>query len=123
MCIVDPSDFNVTPDTDIPIILAYNMSHYESMEPLTDNDAQRSKDLIKDYEEGRYRYRKADLPILLNIGTTRPDDHDASASNQNASPKKSNRVQHGPQYNSDSKYNIDCLYNSDSTAQILWLIV
>ena len=32
--IIDPSTFNVQPDTDIPIILAYNMSHYESMEPM-----------------------------------------------------------------------------------------
>ena len=32
--IIHPSTFNVQPDTDIPIILAYNMSHYESMEPM-----------------------------------------------------------------------------------------
>ena len=31
--IVDPSKFNVTPDSEIPILLAYNLSHYESLEP------------------------------------------------------------------------------------------
>ena len=46
--VVDPSDFNVSPDTNIPIILAYNMSHYESMEPLTEIDTQKSNDLVKD---------------------------------------------------------------------------
>ena len=36
--VVDPSDFNVMPDSDIPVVLAYNMSHYESMEPCSDGD-------------------------------------------------------------------------------------
>ena len=29
--IVTPAQFNVSPDTDVPILLAYNLSHYESL--------------------------------------------------------------------------------------------
>ena len=36
--VVDPRQFNVKPDTIIPIILAYNLVHYESMIPSTSKD-------------------------------------------------------------------------------------
>ena len=51
--VVNPSNFNVQPDTEIPIVLAYNMSHYESMEPCAMADIQRTVQLVKEYEEGR----------------------------------------------------------------------
>ena len=34
--IVNPGNFNVQPDTEVPVILAYNGSHYESMVPEKD---------------------------------------------------------------------------------------
>ena len=42
------------------------MSHYESMEPCTDVDVQMSKDLVHQYLEGRYRYKRQDMPYLLS---------------------------------------------------------
>ena len=68
--IIDPSEFNVSPDTNIPVILSYNMSHYESMEPLTHDDVQATIDLIKDYKNGQYKYKNEDLPFLLNTEST-----------------------------------------------------
>ena len=65
--VVDPSEFHVKPDTDIPIILAYNMSHYESMEPCTDADVITTVNLVKEYQEGRYGFTKKDLPFLFGI--------------------------------------------------------
>ena len=65
--IVDPSNFNVRPDTNIPVVLAYNMSHYESMEPCTDHDTQSTVALVNEYLEGRYRYNKHDLPHLISM--------------------------------------------------------
>ena len=59
--IIDPSEFNVSPDTNIPVILSYNMSHYESMEPLTHDDVQATIDLIKDYKNGQYKYNQYDF--------------------------------------------------------------
>ena len=56
--IVDPSEFNVNPDSEIPILLAYNMSHYESMEPLEEADIQATIDLVAEYKAGKYRYSR-----------------------------------------------------------------
>ena len=50
--VVNPSNFNVQPDTEIPNVLAYNTSHYESMEPCTMADIQSTVQLVKEYEEG-----------------------------------------------------------------------
>ena len=63
--VVDPSQFNIRPDTDIPIVLAYNMSHYESMEPCTRADMKATVNLVKEYKEGKYRFGRQDLPFLL----------------------------------------------------------
>ena len=71
--VVNPSQFNVQADSEIPIVLAYNMSHYESMEPCNDLDIQATIDLVKEYQEGRYRYGKKDIPFLL-AQMQHPDD-------------------------------------------------
>ena len=72
--VVDPSSFDVTPDTEIPVVLSYNLSHYESMEPCTALDVQMSIDLVKEYIEGRYRYNRHDLPYLISNQLEREDD-------------------------------------------------
>ena len=36
--VIDPRKFGVEPDTQIPIVLAYNMSHYESVHPADKSD-------------------------------------------------------------------------------------
>ena len=69
--VVDPRQFNVNPDTEIPIVLAYNMSHYESMCPCTDADINLTVTLVKDYCEGRYSYDRNDLPFLLETKGTK----------------------------------------------------
>jgi hypothetical protein len=71
--IVDPSNFNVRPDTEIPILLAYNMAHYESMEPCTEADIQATVELVKDYQEGRYRYGRNNIPSLISLETLNSD--------------------------------------------------
>ena len=65
--IVDPSQFNVSPDTQLPVVLAYNMSYYESMHPCTPRDIQSTVNLVTQYKEGRYQFRRSDLPLLLGL--------------------------------------------------------
>ena len=65
--VVDPRKFNVHPNTAIPIILAYNLAHYESLHPSTNADILASINLSKEYLENRYRYSKKDLPMLLGL--------------------------------------------------------
>ena len=64
--VVDPSNFDVMPDNEIPVVLAYNMSHYESMEPCSEADISATIDIVKAYKEGRYRYTRQDIPRLIN---------------------------------------------------------
>ena len=64
--VVKPSDFDVDQDTEIPIVLCYNMSHYESLEPCTEHDVQATVNLVKDYKEGRYSYSRKDIPNLIS---------------------------------------------------------
>ena len=57
------------PDSEIPVVLAYNMSHYESMEPCSDSDMNNTRELVKAYKEGRYRYTRQDIPKLISLQT------------------------------------------------------
>ena len=94
--IVDPKDFNVRPDTEKPIILAYNMFHYESMEPCTNKDIDASVNLVKSYQAGSYQYKRMDLPYMLGI-QSKEDDSDLeefvkSCSKQKISSREDNRT-------------------------------
>ena len=65
--VINPSDFNVSPDTEIPILLAYNLAHYESMEPCSNADVEASIKLVKDYQAGRYQVIRKDLHFLFGL--------------------------------------------------------
>ena len=81
--IIDPSEFNVDPDSQIPILLAYNMSHYESLEPLEEADIAASIDLVKEYQAGKYRYGRKDINTLISLEYRRFDEeNNLTRSNQ-----------------------------------------
>ena len=65
--VVNPHTFNVEPDTAIPIVLAYNMVHYESLHPCTQRDTQATVNLVRAYVEGRYNFGKQHIPFLLGL--------------------------------------------------------
>ena len=65
--VVNPKDFDVSIDTEIPIVLAYNMVHYESMEPCSNADIEATINLVKDYQTGNYPFSRNDLPYLFGI--------------------------------------------------------
>jgi hypothetical protein len=75
--VVNPLQFDVRADTDIPIILAYNMAHYESLHPRSEADIQESIHLVKSYEEGRYQFGRQDLASLIS-----PDAEEKSKAEQ-----------------------------------------
>ena len=87
--VVNPIEFNVQPDTEIPIILAYNMSHYESMEPCRQADIQATINLVKEYQDGNYRFGRADIHFLL-AETNKQDDserNDRKSGNKTSNSK------------------------------------
>ena len=63
--VCDPRKFGVEPDTDIPVVLAYNLVHYEGLIPLDESDEAKTVQLVKQYQDGNYSFSKQDLPFLL----------------------------------------------------------
>ena len=63
---IRPATFGVERDSDIPIILAYNQFHYESLHPLSINDIEKTKELAQLYSEGKYMFHKHDIPYLIS---------------------------------------------------------
>jgi hypothetical protein len=93
--VIDPRQFDVNPDSELPIVLAYNMSHYESMTPSTEADIQLTGNLVKEYSEGRYKYGRQDLSFFLEqadgleANSSNPESKQENhAENKNMSRKK-----------------------------------
>ena len=70
--VIDPRKFNVAPDNETPVVLAYNMSHYESLHPCTETDIKETSNLVQEYLENRYRFKRKDMPFLLNLELNSP---------------------------------------------------
>ena len=62
--IIDPIAFDVKPDSPIPLVLAYNLHHYESLHPCTSSDIMRSITLVKSDTEHHFPF---DNEYLLSI--------------------------------------------------------
>ena len=65
--VVDPRKFGIEPSTNTPVVLAYDLNHYESMHPVDEEDIQATHRLTIDYLEGKYNFGKLDLPFLLGL--------------------------------------------------------
>ena len=65
--VISPTAFGGFKDSDVPIILAYNMAHFESMHPKSNEDIMKSVDLTNDYLHGRYGFNRSDIPHLIQI--------------------------------------------------------
>ena len=69
--VCDPRKFGVDPDTEIPVVLAYDLSHYESLHTVGDADIFSTVKLVEEYQNGNYAFGKVDLPNLLCIDDDR----------------------------------------------------
>ena len=76
--VCDPCLFGIEPDTEIPVVLAYNMSHYESLHPDTDSDAVKTISLVAQYMSGQYIFGRKDLPFLLTSKISIHEDKDVA---------------------------------------------
>ena len=47
--VIDPRDYGGYIDSEIPVIVAYNLVHYESLEPLCDDDINETVKLVRSY--------------------------------------------------------------------------
>ena len=67
--IVEANQFGGFTDTDIPVVVAYNQVHYESLHPLTQEDIEKTKMLVNSYITGDYQYVKKDIPFLISASS------------------------------------------------------
>ena len=79
--VCDPRRFQVEPDSEIPVVLAYNMSHYESLHPAEGLDEGKTVSLVNHYLDGSYEFGRKDMHYLL----IDDDDESPERASDNAS--------------------------------------
>ena len=64
--VIEAKEFGGFVDSEIPVVLAYNQVHYESLHPLTPEDIEKTKALVISYNNGGYGYQKKDIEYLIS---------------------------------------------------------
>merc|ERR1712240_991916 len=52
--VVDPRDYGGDIDSEIPVVVAYNLVHFESLHPVNEKDIQETVKLVESYSSGSY---------------------------------------------------------------------
>ena len=65
--VIFPSQYGVEATSRIPIILAYDMSHYESLHPADACAIENSINLVNSFKEGQYELTYKDLEALVSL--------------------------------------------------------
>jgi hypothetical protein len=63
--VIRATEFDGFTDSDIPVVVGYDQTHYESLHPSTDADIVKTIGLVNSYMAGTYGYHKNDLPFLI----------------------------------------------------------
>ena len=56
--VVDPRDYGGNMDSEIPVVVAYNLVHFESLHPVDEHDIEKSIKLVKSYIAKPSRYEQ-----------------------------------------------------------------
>ena len=56
--VIQASKFGGFADSEIPVVLAYDQIHYESLHPVDQDDINKTKDLVNSYINGEYVFAK-----------------------------------------------------------------
>ena len=86
--VCDPRKFGVQPDVEIPLVMAYNLSHYESMHPVKESDTKETMKLASAYLNGSYQFGKKDLRFFIS------DDSDIVDLSSKGVVEKEDREEH-----------------------------
>ena len=63
--VVSPETFGGERDSDLPVIVAYNGHHYESLEPCDAESNTATKILCEKYKNGEYPFKRADIETFV----------------------------------------------------------
>ena len=64
--VIEAKQFGGYTDTDIPVVLAYNQVHYESLHPVSDDNIEKTKALVNSFISGDYKLLGKDIPRLIS---------------------------------------------------------
>ena len=96
--VVDPRDYGGDINTDIPVVVAYNLVHFESLHPVDESDIQETVRLANLYSTGGYKeaygFTRCDMPYLISMSTDNSIQKNSSKENEpdqsrSPPPKKS----------------------------------
>ena len=65
--VVDPVQFGVEPTSKVPVVLAYDLVHYESIHPVSSADDMKCIELVNKVKSGKYTFTFKDLPSLVDL--------------------------------------------------------
>ena len=74
--VVPASAFGGNADTEIPVCLAYNQSHYECLVPSSDEDVEQTVVLTNKFLNGEYSFKMDDVPIYKKQETNLKTKYD-----------------------------------------------
>ena len=67
---MDPRDYKSDIDSEIPVVIAYNMVHFESLHPVNQKDIEETVKLANSYSSGSYEedygFTKQHMPYLIS---------------------------------------------------------
>merc|ERR1712208_220456 len=58
IAVIDPRNYGGEIDSDVPVVVAYNLVHYESLEPLGADDVRETMKLVSSYIAKPSRYNQ-----------------------------------------------------------------
>jgi hypothetical protein len=80
--VIQASTFGGSSNTDIPVCLAYDQNHYESLVPDSPEDIQKTIDVKKSYLQGTYNKTIQDIPALKAQCKASEEQSDSSSSSK-----------------------------------------
>ena len=97
--VVDPRDHGGDIDTEIPVVVAYNLVHFESLHPVDNDDVAETIKLVDSYTSGRYvedyGFTRCDLPKLVDDNSSNSPKASELEEIRSPPPKKSKNNETG----------------------------
>ena len=88
--VIRATEFGGSTDSNIPVVIAYNNYHYESLHPKSLEDIEKTISLVNSYSQGNYEFSKEDIPYLISI-EDKVNYNNVIESNSNSFEKDSKR--------------------------------
>ena len=74
--VISASSFGGHSDTEIPVCLAYDQSHYESLVPASEDDIRKTVVLTKQYLDGKYSLKMNDILVYYKEDNESKQNYD-----------------------------------------------